>query len=300
MSNPYKRFEKSIARLETYPTVDGWSGKALARNLKNTFEALVDVIEQEQSFRLSHPKYKPTGPWDTISSKSDMVLSAHKGWAYRVIDTADSELESKGTLWDNGPEAGVLNRSRMELLRTYKTFAPAKNLWLARIIHSVLRGVKKLWNARPRLPKTIQEPEKSVFDEFKSLQFKNDPMSALDAYATAEPNMPGALLLKPEEADKHGIEIKPQDRQCSNLVCFAGEVRGARWGSEDYPCPVCNKDAYDAWIREEHPEEVKEKSKVILPEAPQGVSCALCLDTKTMGPEWPDVAGQPCKHCQAA
>lgn len=259
MASVRKKLAQAIERLGTYDP--GERSTLQATRARETFTLLFELLEKEQEFRrtLIFKRLQTPG---SLSETSDCALAAHKRWCARIIDTANALAnQDYHTRQEGDVLSAILQRANDELLRNKRLFVtkPRDSL-VARVFYTLYTGYKKWQTKRANrrryelagLDLQVGKIAEDLYLDFKSIKSQYIPaekMSDLDAFAA--PGAPignnSAIAVIPENAGVNG---------CVNRSCHGGFVYGARWGSEDYPCPKCNEKKYDEWVAQNHPEEV--------------------------------------------
>jgi hypothetical protein len=171
MNSQHKKFLKAIQKLEL---TDEWSHSDLARNTAEAYRLLDEIITIEQTKRLNRLWIRRPTPASvfSIGSLSNLTLNAYKGWAARVLDTAEG-LKQK-------PDDRVKARSleTMTVARDY--LLQNKNRFLETPKDSIFhRGAyafqKKVTSmvGKPNFKnwfRKSQKPATSDFMDFKSIR----------------------------------------------------------------------------------------------------------------------------------
>lgn len=152
--NKFKKLNKAISELESsYDSQDNEKSarRTLALKTKRAYKALDELLADEQHKRNTRWFARIPSRRRSIAEISHDALSSHRGWAERVIDTADTVLESSNIDYRTETRCKEsLAYAKDYLLRTKEAFAePQRDSSLQRGMHFVTKRFAKFFTPNP-------------------------------------------------------------------------------------------------------------------------------------------------------
>jgi hypothetical protein len=256
MANPHKALTKEIALLESYKGMD-------PSQVRTAYKALLDVIDDELAERRKRRFFPRIPARMGLASMPMDTLQEHGGWALRMISTASSLLENqRSTSQDRDVLQAMLQRGKDQLIIDRQKFAPTPKASLFARMKHALKVKAAAFRAELKKHRPEISPINREVYNFKDFLEQRDSDLSSSTIQTGTT----AQLLDVDKAAMSGVPLTvplaDDIWECKRrYACDEGWVYGARWGSEDYPCPECQPEKYEEWLKLEHPEEVEEEKK---------------------------------------
>jgi hypothetical protein len=182
-------------------------GNSLAVRCDRTIECyklVIDLVEKEQWIRSFSPRKKPRGGLSNLSSEN---LAAHKGWAGRVIVTAESL--KKNEPWSvNDARGNILHQGILDLDKNRSLFLtkPRDNFVLVAFSYVYGKVENYLWRRAEKKRKAAELAlERQMLENLKSLAAFPE---ACDDEADLDQGSSSLLVMPEKQAIEAGSEVK--------------------------------------------------------------------------------------------